>query len=79
MARDLPSVGPPDGGLVYRVGRGEDAFAPPPWEYVFKDGTFNNRYDDPRADRNVPEEERFRVTFVLSTVPRGEPERTGKR
>ena len=60
---------------MYRVGRGEDAFAPPPWEYVFQDGTFNNRYDDPRADRNVPEEERFRV----STAPRGEPEHTGKR
>ena len=66
MARDLPSVGPPDGGLVYRVGRGEDAFAPPPWEYVFKDGTFNNRYDDPRADRNVPEEERFRVIYCAT-------------
>jgi hypothetical protein len=51
---------------VYRVGRGEDAFAPPPWEYVFEDGTFNNRYDDPRADRNVPEEERFRVIYCAT-------------
>jgi RES domain len=51
---------------VHRVGRGEDAFAPPPWEFVFEDGTFHNRYDDPRADRGVPEEERFRVVYCAT-------------
>jgi hypothetical protein len=48
------------------VGRGEDAFAPPPWEFAFEDGTFHNRYDDPRADRGVPEEERFRVVYCAT-------------
>jgi len=52
--------------LVYRVGRGDDAFAPPPWEYAFEDGTFNNRYDDPRADRGVPKGERFRVIYCAT-------------
>jgi hypothetical protein len=52
--------------LVYRVGRGEDAFAPPPWEYVYEDGTFYNRYDDPRDDRGIPEEERFRVLYCAT-------------
>lgn len=66
MARDLPSIGPPPGGLVHRVGRGDDAFAPPPWESVFEDGTFHNRYDDPRADRGVPKEERFRVVYCAT-------------
>jgi hypothetical protein len=66
VARDLPFVGPPDGGIVYRVGRPENAFAPPPWEKAFKDGTFNNRYDDPRADRGVTEWERFRVLYCAT-------------
>ncbi len=48
------------------MGRGDDAFAPPPWEFVFEDGTFHNRYDDPRADRGVPEEERFRVIYCAT-------------
>jgi RES domain len=52
--------------LVYRGGRGDNAFAPPPWEYVFEDGTFHNRYDDPRADRDVPEKERFRVLYCAT-------------
>jgi hypothetical protein len=51
---------------VYRVGRGEDAFAPPPWEYVFEDGTFHNRYDDPRANEGMPQEERFRVLYCAT-------------
>jgi hypothetical protein len=51
---------------VYRVGRGDDAFAPPPWEYAFEDGTFNNRNDDPRADRGVPKGERFRVIYCAT-------------
>lgn len=51
---------------MHRVGRGKDAFAPPPWEFVFEDGTFHNRYDDPRADRGVPEEERFRVVYCAT-------------
>ena len=51
---------------MYRVGRGNDAFTPPPWEKAFEDGTFNNRYDDPRAERGLPEEHRFRVLYCAT-------------
>ena len=68
MARDLPAVSPPEGGVVFRVGRGLDAFAPPPWDRAKEDGTFGNRFDDPRACRGVPEEDRFRVIYCASRL-----------
>jgi hypothetical protein len=68
VARDLPAVSPPKGGVVFRVGRGLDAFAPPPWDRANEDGTFGNRFDDPRADRGVAEEDRFRVIYCASRL-----------
>lgn len=35
---------------LYRVGRCPDAWAWPAWEYAGEDGTFGNRYDDPRGE-----------------------------
>jgi hypothetical protein len=52
--------------MVFRVGRGFDAFAPPPWDKAGEDGTFGNRFDDPRADRGMPEEDRFRVIYCAT-------------
>jgi hypothetical protein len=48
------------------VGRGLDAFAPPPWDKAGEDGAFGNRFDDPRADRGVREEDRFRVIYCAT-------------
>ncbi|MBX6763700.1 MAG: RES domain-containing protein [Rubrobacteraceae bacterium] len=60
----LPAVRPP--GLVYRVARGLDVFAPPDWAYALPDGTFGNRFDDPSADRGVPEGERYRAIYCAT-------------
>ena len=40
-------------GNLYSVGRAPDAWAWPPWEYAGEDGTFGNRYDDPRGEYRV--------------------------
>ncbi len=40
-------------GNLYRVARAPDAWAWPPWEYAGEDGTFGNRYDDPRGEYRV--------------------------
>ncbi len=48
------------------MGRGFDAFAPPGWTYALPDGTFGNRFDDPSAERDVPEEERYRVVYCAT-------------
>jgi len=58
------AVTPPE--LVYRVGRGFDVFAPPDWAYALPDGTFGNRFDDPAAERDAPEEERYRVVYCAT-------------
>ena len=47
-----------------------DAFAPPPWDKAGEDGTFGNRFDDPRAKREVPQEDRFRMIYC-ATRPAG--------
>lgn len=66
MARDLPAFGPPEGGTVYRVGRGLDAFAPTDWAWAKEDGTFTNRFDDPRKAEGVSESDRFRVIYCAT-------------
>ena len=40
-------------GDIYRIGRAPDAWEWPPWEYAGEDGTFGNRYDDPRGEYRV--------------------------
>jgi hypothetical protein len=42
----------PAGGL-YRLARAPDAWAWPDWAYADPDGTFGNRYDDPRGEYRV--------------------------
>ncbi len=60
----LPAVRPPE--LVYRVARGLDVFAPPAWAYALPDGTFGNRFDDPSAEKGVPEEERYQAIYCVT-------------
>ena len=43
---NLESKRPP--GPLFRVGRGDDAWAVPDWAYAKEDGTSGNRFDDPR-------------------------------
>jgi hypothetical protein len=66
VVRDLPAVDGPEGGVVFRVARGFDAFAPPDWGWAEEDGTFGNRFDDPGAYRGVPAEDRFRVIYCAT-------------
>lgn len=48
------------------MARGLDVFAPPDWAYALPDGTFGNRFDDPSADRGVPEEKRYRAIYCAT-------------
>ena len=48
------------------MARGLDAFAPPDWAYALPDGTFGNRFDDPSADKGVPEEKRYRAIYCAT-------------
>jgi len=66
VARELPYVGPPERGRVFRVSRGFDVFAPPEWSWAHEDGTFGNRFDDPGKYRGIPEEDRFRVVYCAT-------------
>ncbi len=51
MSCDIEAVRP--GGPVYRLARGPDPFAWPDWAYAQPDGTFGNRWDDPRGEYRV--------------------------
>lgn len=57
-------------GHVYRVGRAPDAWAWPPWEYASEDGTFGNRYDDPRGEYRVLYACSQRVGAFIETLAR---------
>jgi len=70
VARDLPDVGPPEGGKVFRVAWGVDPFAPPDWGWAQVHGTFGNRFDDPGAYHGIKESNRFRVCYC-ATQPEG--------
>ena len=40
-------------GVIYRLGRKPDPWAPPDWASAGPDGTFGNRFDDPDATYRV--------------------------
>jgi len=67
-----PSVGsrlravPAPRSPVYRVGHAPDPLVAPEWAYAKPDGTFGNRFDDPRGARGVATDARFRVLYVAS-------------
>jgi len=51
MTCDLEAAGPAE--PLHRVGRRPNAWAWPDWAYAGPDGSFGNRYDDPRAEYRV--------------------------
>ena len=57
-------------GNLYRVGRGADAWAWPPWAYAGEDGTFGNRFDDPAGEYRVLYASSPRVGAFLETLGR---------
>jgi RES domain len=62
----LVVVPPPQSG-VFRLSRGPaNPFSPPDWEYAGDDGTFGNRFDDPRAEQGKPSGERFRIVYCAT-------------
>ena len=66
MVRDLPYVGPPEAGVVFRVARSFDVFTPSDWSLAEEDGTFGNRFDDPGAYRGIKENDRFRAIYCAT-------------
>jgi hypothetical protein len=40
-------------GVIYRLGRKPDPWAPPDWASAGPDGTFGNRFDDLNADSGI--------------------------
>ena len=61
-------------GNLYRVARAPDAWAWPPWEYAGEDGTFGNRYDDPRGEYRVLYATSQRVGAFIETLARYRPD-----
>lgn len=45
--------------ILYRLARQPDPWAPPDWAFAGEDGTFGNRFDDPRG--------RYRVLYAASS------------
>ena len=62
MNPGLHSVAAPDEG-VFRIGRRPDPFKPPGWELALEDGTFGNRFDDPRGRTGLKTDQRFRMIY----------------
>jgi ribosomal protein S16 len=61
-------------GNLYRVGRGADAWAWPPWSYAGEDGTFGNRFDDPAGEYRVLYASSPRLGAFLETLARYRPD-----
>jgi hypothetical protein len=52
MSYDIEGTSPT--GSLHGVGRRPDPWAWPDWSRADPDGTFGNRYDDPRGEYRVP-------------------------
>lgn len=61
-------------GVLYRLGRGPDPWAWPDWAYASYDGTFGNRYDDPRGEYRVLYASSQRLGPFLETLARFRPD-----
>ena len=55
---------------VYRLAREPDPWAPPDWAYAGEDGTFGNRFDDPRGTYRVLYASSSRLGCFLETLAR---------
>jgi len=61
------AVPPP---TLYRLGREPHPWAPPDWAYAGEDGTFGNRFDDPRGTYRVLYASSSRLGCFLETLAR---------
>ncbi len=59
-------------GVIYRLGRNPDPWAPPDWASAGPDGTFGNRFDDPDATYRVlyASSQRQRLSCFVETQAR---------
>jgi hypothetical protein len=65
---DLESRRPPR--PLFRVGRDVDAWAVPDWAYAKEDGTFGNRFDDPKRVYRVLYASSQRLGCFIETLAR---------
>jgi hypothetical protein len=61
-------------GEIYRLGRKPDPWSWPDWAYASEDGTFGNRYDDPRSAYRVLYASSLRLGTLLETLARFRPD-----
>lgn len=59
---------------VYRVGRRPNAWQPPEWFLAHSDGTFGNRFDDPRGYYRVLYASSQRLACFVETLARFRPD-----
>jgi hypothetical protein len=59
---------------IHRISRRPDAWAWPDWAYAGEDGTFGNRYDDPRGEYRVLYASGQRIGPFLETLARYRPD-----
>ena len=57
-------------GVIYRLGRKPDPWAPPDWASAGPDGTFGNRFDDPDATYRVLYASLQRLGCFVETLAR---------
>lgn len=67
MDHGLDEIASPTGEIV-RVGSHHGPCEPPPWSRATSDGSFGNRFDDPRAADGRPLEECFRCLYLGDTI-----------
>jgi hypothetical protein len=61
-------------GPVYRLSRGPDPWAWPDWSRAHLDGTFRNRWDDPRGEYRVLYASSQRLGAFVETLARFRPD-----
>jgi hypothetical protein len=61
-------------GQLHRVARSPDAWAWPEWAYAGPDGTFGNRYDDPRGEYRVLYASSDRLGAFVEVLARFRPD-----
>ena len=72
MSCDIEAVSP--AAPVHRLARRPDAWAWPDWAYAGNEGTFGNRYDDPRGEYRVLYASTERVGAFVETLARFRPD-----
>lgn len=72
MSCEIEVASPP--GALYRIARRPNPWAWPDWAYSGSDGTFDNRYDDPRGEYRVLYASSQRLGAFLETLARFRPD-----